>query len=133
MVAILGRRGADAVVEELAQRYAAAAGRADAVDALVRHGADIDVRTVSDEQTPLMWAVAANRLEAMRNAGLRASPAESLEAVRAAALVGVVYGGLVAGVLPQPGVSWDGHLCGLAAGGCVGWAAGRLRHRRAGA
>ncbi|MEM7416236.1 MAG: ankyrin repeat domain-containing protein [Gemmatimonadota bacterium] len=45
--------------------YAAASGHAAAVDALVRHGAAVDARTVADDQTPLMWATAANRLETM--------------------------------------------------------------------
>lgn len=49
-----------------AMHYAAASGRADAVEALVRHGAAIDAGTRADEQTPLMWATAANRLDAMR-------------------------------------------------------------------
>lgn len=48
-----------------ALHYAAASGRADAVETLVRHGAAVDGRTVADDQTPLMWATAANRLEAM--------------------------------------------------------------------
>ena len=49
-----------------ALHYAAESGRADAVAALVRHGAEVDASTSTDAQTPLMWATAANRLEAMR-------------------------------------------------------------------
>ncbi|MDA0327934.1 MAG: ankyrin repeat domain-containing protein [Gemmatimonadetes bacterium] len=49
-----------------ALHYAAASGAGDAVYALVRHGAVIDARARADEQTPLMWATAFNRVEAMR-------------------------------------------------------------------
>ncbi|MBT8487875.1 MAG: ankyrin repeat domain-containing protein [Gemmatimonadetes bacterium] len=49
-----------------ALHYAAQSGKADAVEALVRRGAKVDTRTRADEQTPLMWATAANRLAAMR-------------------------------------------------------------------
>ena len=49
-----------------ALHYAAESGRADAVEALVRLGAAVDARTRADEQTPLMWATAANRLVAMK-------------------------------------------------------------------
>ena len=49
-----------------ALHFAAAAGRTDAIETLIRHGASIDVGTVTEEQTPLMWATASNRLDAMR-------------------------------------------------------------------
>lgn len=40
----------------------------------------------------------------------------------------VVYGGLALGVLPgQPGISWQGHLCGAIAGAAVAWWAARRR------
>ena len=39
-----------------------------------------------------------------------------------AVFVGFLYGGtLLAGVVPQQGISWDGHLCGMVAGGVVAW------------
>lgn len=46
--------------------YAAAAGRPEAVTALLAHGADVNVRAANTEQTPLMWATAYNRIDAMR-------------------------------------------------------------------
>lgn len=49
-----------------ALHYAAQSGSAEAVQVLAREGADLDTRTRADEQTPLMWATAANRLDAMR-------------------------------------------------------------------
>jgi ankyrin repeat protein len=48
-----------------ALHFAAGSGRADAVAALIRHGAAIDARAGSAELTPLMWATASNRIEAM--------------------------------------------------------------------
>lgn len=48
----------------------------------------------------------------------------SLHSVAVAVLVAVVYGGMIAGVLPRdPGVSWEGHLFGLLAGGLCARAA----------
>ena len=48
----------------------------------------------------------------------------SLQAVAIAVLVAVVYGGMLAGVLPRdPGVSWEAHLFGLLAGGLCARAA----------
>lgn len=42
----------------------------------------------------------------------------SLPSVAVAVLVAVVYGGMLAGILPRdPGVSWEAHLFGLLAGG----------------
>ena len=42
----------------------------------------------------------------------------SLQSVAVALLVAVVYGGMLAGILPRdPGVSWEAHLFGLLAGG----------------
>ncbi len=44
----------------------------------------------------------------------------SLPAVLLALLATFLYGGMLWGVLPQrPGVSWEGHLCGLLAGGAT--------------
>lgn len=41
----------------------------------------------------------------------------SLRAIAIAVLVGLVYGGgLLVGFLPRPGISWEGHLFGFAAG-----------------
>ena len=48
-----------------ALHFAAGSGRADAVAALIRHGATIDARAGSAELTPLMWATASNRIDAM--------------------------------------------------------------------
>jgi membrane associated rhomboid family serine protease len=48
------------------------------------------------------------------------------------AVVGVLWGGvLLASVVPQPHISWQGHVCG-AVGGLVAawWLAGRPAHRR---
>lgn len=48
--------------------------------------------------------------------------------VAVAVLVVVLYGGMVLGVLPgQPGVSWQSHLFGAAAGVAVAWAQARGR------
>ena len=51
----------------------------------------------------------------------------SLQSVAVAVLVAVVYGGMLAGILPRdPGVSWEAHLFGLLAGGlCARAATGR--------
>ena len=51
----------------------------------------------------------------------------SLQSVAVAILVAVVYGGMLAGILPRdPGVSWEAHLFGLLAGGlCARTAPGR--------
>jgi membrane associated rhomboid family serine protease len=41
----------------------------------------------------------------------------SLRAIAVALVVGVVYGGgLIVGLLPRPGISWEGHLFGVLAG-----------------
>jgi membrane associated rhomboid family serine protease len=41
----------------------------------------------------------------------------SLRAIAVALVVGVVYGGgLIIGLLPRPGISWEGHLFGVLAG-----------------
>ncbi len=48
----------------------------------------------------------------------------SLQSVAVAILVAVVYGGMLAGILPRdPGVSWEAHLFGLLAGGLCARAA----------
>ena len=50
----------------------------------------------------------------------------SLQSVAVAVLVAVVYGGMIAGVLPQDArVSWEAHLFGLLAGGLCARAAHR--------
>ena len=50
----------------------------------------------------------------------------SLSSVAAAIVVAVVYGGMIAGVLPRDdGVSWEAHLFGLLAGALCARAAGR--------
>ena len=55
----------------------------------------------------------------------------SLQSVAVAVLVAVVYGGMVAGVLPRdPGVSWEAHLFGLLAGGLCARAARMSPSRR---
>ncbi|KHL14587.1 membrane associated rhomboid family serine protease [Mumia flava] len=47
-------------------------------------------------------------------------------AVLVAIVVVVLYGGIVGGVLPgQPGISWEGHLCGALAGIGMAWWLGR--------
>jgi len=46
----------------------------------------------------------------------------SLGSILVSLVVGVLYGGLVWGVLPtRPGVSWEGHLCGFLAGVLAAW------------
>jgi membrane associated rhomboid family serine protease len=46
----------------------------------------------------------------------------SLKSILLAVLVGLLYGGMIFGVLPsQPGVSWEGHLFGALAGGGFAW------------
>ena len=41
----------------------------------------------------------------------------SVRAIAVALVVGVVYGGgLIVGLLPRPGISWEGHLFGVLAG-----------------
>ena len=46
----------------------------------------------------------------------------SLGSILIAVLVGSLYGGLLWGILPsQPGVSWEGHLCGLVGGATSAW------------
>ncbi|MCT7984403.1 rhomboid family intramembrane serine protease [Laspinema sp. A4] len=41
-------------------------------------------------------------------------------------IVGVLYGGIIIGVLPlQAGVSWEGHLFGLIGGGIAAWSLSR--------
>ena len=53
----------------------------------------------------------------------------SLQSVAVAILVAVVYGGMLAGILPQDErVSWEAHLFGLLAGGLCSRAA-HLRRR----
>ena len=48
----------------------------------------------------------------------------SLQSIAVAILVAVVYGGMLAGILPRdPGVSWEAHLFGLLAGGLYARAA----------
>ncbi|PIE17736.1 MAG: rhomboid family intramembrane serine protease [Proteobacteria bacterium] len=50
----------------------------------------------------------------------------SFKSIAVAAVVGVMYGGMVFGVLPgQPGVSWEGHLFGFLAGGGFGYFSSR--------
>ena len=50
----------------------------------------------------------------------------SLQSAAVAVLVAVVYGGMLAGILPRdPGVSWEAHLFGLLAGGLCARAAPR--------
>ena len=46
-----------------------------------------------------------------------------LSSVAAAVVVGFLYGGsIIGGIMPfQPGVSWEGHLFGLLAGGALAW------------
>ncbi len=48
-----------------ALHLAAQSGSADAVSALIEHGADVDARDTASSRTPLMYATAANRLEAI--------------------------------------------------------------------
>lgn len=46
----------------------------------------------------------------------------SLGSILIAILVGSLYGGLLWGILPsQPGVSWEGHLCGFVGGATSAW------------
>jgi membrane associated rhomboid family serine protease len=53
-------------------------------------------------------------------------------AIVVAVLVGLVYGGLVFGVLPgRPGISWQGHLFGAIAGVVMAWWLSRRRGRPA--
>jgi membrane associated rhomboid family serine protease len=55
-----------------------------------------------------------------------------LAAIVVAVAVGVVYGGLVFGVLPgQPGISWQGHLFGAIGGVVMACWLSRRRPRRA--
>lgn len=49
-----------------ALHFASAAGRTGAVEVLLRHGAAIDAGTANEAHTPLMWATASNRRDAMR-------------------------------------------------------------------
>jgi membrane associated rhomboid family serine protease len=46
-----------------------------------------------------------------------------LSSVAVALIVGLLYGGsIISGIMPfQPGVSWEGHLFGLLAGGVLAW------------
>jgi ankyrin repeat protein len=50
-----------------AMHFAAQSGDVGALEALTSRGATVDARTRADDQTPLMWATAANRLDAMRS------------------------------------------------------------------
>jgi membrane associated rhomboid family serine protease len=45
----------------------------------------------------------------------------SAGAVLLSVAVGAAYGGLLFGVLPQAGISWEGHLFGFAGGGLAAW------------
>lgn len=52
----------------------------------------------------------------------------SLSSIALAVIVGVLYGGMIFGVLPgRPGISWEGHLFGAAAGGLLAWLTGRKK------
>lgn len=48
-----------------ALHFAAASGRTTAIQSLLQGGASVDAPTAKDEQTPLMWATAANRIDAV--------------------------------------------------------------------
>lgn len=44
--------------------------------------------------------------------------------------VGVIYGGaILGGMLPTPGVSWEGHLCGLIVGSALAWSRFRVEKK----
>jgi membrane associated rhomboid family serine protease len=53
---------------------------------------------------------------------LRGCFERSVGSILIAALVGSLYGGLLWGIFPtQPGVSWEGHLCGFVGGATSAW------------
>ena len=50
----------------------------------------------------------------------------SFKSIAMAVLVGLLYGSMVFGIFPsRPGISWEGHLFGLAAGVGFAWLSGR--------
>ena len=50
----------------------------------------------------------------------------SFKSIMMAVVVGLLYGSMIFGVLPgRPGISWEGHLFGFAAGVGFAWLAGR--------